>query len=81
MTRIITDAGKPNGICVSPDQKTLYVIANDNGSLDQVPDGERRNLAEGPDCDVARLRARARRHGQQSPRAGRLVPPMTAATA
>jgi gluconolactonase len=35
VTRIITDAGKPNGICVSPDQKTLYVIANDNGSLDQ----------------------------------------------
>jgi gluconolactonase len=30
--RIITDAGKPNGVCVSPDQKTLYVITNDNGS-------------------------------------------------
>jgi gluconolactonase len=30
--RIITDAGKPNGVCVSPDQKTLYVISNDNGS-------------------------------------------------
>jgi gluconolactonase len=30
--RIITDAGKPNGVCVSPDQKTLYVIAHDNGS-------------------------------------------------
>src|SRR5260370_4764704 len=35
VTRIITDAGKPNGIQVSPDQKTLYVISNDNGSLDQ----------------------------------------------
>src|SRR5258708_22047959 len=35
VTRLITDAGKPNGICVSPDQKTLYVIANDNGSLEQ----------------------------------------------
>jgi gluconolactonase len=31
--RIITDAGKPNGICVSPDQKTLYVVSNDNGSF------------------------------------------------
>jgi gluconolactonase len=30
--RIITDAGKPNGVCISPDQKTLYVISNDNGS-------------------------------------------------
>jgi gluconolactonase len=31
--RIITDASKPNGVCVSPDQKTLYVVNNDNGSL------------------------------------------------
>lgn len=30
--RIITDAGKPNGVAVSPDQKTLYVVSNDNGS-------------------------------------------------
>ena len=30
--RIITDAGKPNGVAVSPDQKTLYVVANDNGT-------------------------------------------------
>ncbi|MCH2693535.1 MAG: SMP-30/gluconolactonase/LRE family protein [Acidobacteriia bacterium] len=32
--RIITDAGKPNGVCISPDQKTLYVVSNDNGSTD-----------------------------------------------
>lgn len=32
ITRIITDAGKPNGVCVAPDQKTLYVVSNDNGS-------------------------------------------------
>lgn len=31
--RIITDAGKPNGVAVSPDQKTLYVVSNDNGSF------------------------------------------------
>ena len=38
--RIITDAGKPNGVAVSPNQKTLYVVSNDNGStgLDRVPD-------------------------------------------
>ena len=30
--RIITDAGKPNGVAISPDQKTLYVVSNDNGS-------------------------------------------------
>lgn len=31
--RIITDVGKPNGVCVSPDQKTLYVVSNDNGTF------------------------------------------------
>lgn len=30
--RIITDAGKPNGVAVSPDQETLYVVSNDNGA-------------------------------------------------
>ena len=30
--RIITDAGKANGVAVSPDQKTLYVVSNDNGT-------------------------------------------------
>ncbi len=37
--RIIADAGKPNGVCVSPDQKTLYVVSNDNGStgIGRVP--------------------------------------------
>jgi gluconolactonase len=30
--RIITNAGKPNGVAVSPDQKTLYVVSNDNGA-------------------------------------------------
>ena len=30
--RIITDAGKPNGVCVSPDQKSLYVVSNANGA-------------------------------------------------
>lgn len=32
VNRIITDAGKPNGVAISPDQKTLYVVSNDNGS-------------------------------------------------
>jgi gluconolactonase len=30
--RIITDAGKCNGVAVSPDQKSIYVVSNDNGS-------------------------------------------------
>lgn len=39
--RIITDAGKPNGVCISPDQKTLYVVSNDNGatSIDRLSKG------------------------------------------
>ena len=38
--RIIIDAGKPNGVCVSPDQNSLYVVSNDNGTtgLDRVPE-------------------------------------------
>ena len=32
IARIITDAGKANGVCVSPDQKSLYVVSNDNGA-------------------------------------------------
>ena len=38
--RIITDAGKPNGVCVSPDQRTLYVVSNDNGTtgMGRVPE-------------------------------------------
>jgi gluconolactonase len=30
--RVITDAGKCNGVVVSPDQKTLYVVSNENGT-------------------------------------------------
>lgn len=39
--RIITDAGKPNGVAISPDQKTLYVVTNDDGHLgfDRMPKG------------------------------------------
>jgi len=38
--RIITDAGKPNGVCVAPDQKTLYVVSNDNGNsgIGRIPE-------------------------------------------
>jgi len=41
VNRIITDAGKPNGVAVSPDQKTLYVVCNDDGlsGFDQLPKG------------------------------------------
>jgi gluconolactonase len=39
--RIITDAGKANGVAVSPDQKTLYVVSNDNGTtgMFRIPEG------------------------------------------
>ena len=35
---VVTDAGKPNGVAVSPDQKTLYVISHDNGAMGDLPD-------------------------------------------
>jgi gluconolactonase len=37
--RIVTDAGKPNGVLVSPDQKSLYAVSNDNGTwgIGRVP--------------------------------------------
>ena len=34
---IVADAGKPNGIAVSPDQATLYVAAHDNESFGDLP--------------------------------------------
>jgi gluconolactonase len=39
--RIITDASKPNGVALSPDQKTLYVVTNDDGHMgfDVMPKG------------------------------------------
>ena len=42
ISRIISDAGKCNGVAVSPDQKTLYVVSNDNGSMGigRVPEKE-----------------------------------------
>ena len=45
--RVITDAGKPNGVAVSPDQKMLYVVSNDNGSLDLQRLGEQEKSAKG----------------------------------
>lgn len=32
--RIITDAGKTNGVAVCPDEKHIFVVSNDNGGLD-----------------------------------------------
>ncbi|MFN0165307.1 MAG: SMP-30/gluconolactonase/LRE family protein [Bryobacteraceae bacterium] len=39
--RVVTDAGKPNGVALSPDEKTLYVVTNDDGTLgfDRLPAG------------------------------------------
>jgi gluconolactonase len=33
VTLAVTDAAKPNGVAVSPDQRTLYVGSNDSGSF------------------------------------------------
>ena len=41
VARVATDCGKCNGILISPDQKTMYIISNDNGWL------EFQNLKEG----------------------------------
>jgi sugar lactone lactonase YvrE len=32
VTRVIDDLERPNGLAVSPDQKTLYVVDNNNGA-------------------------------------------------
>ena len=44
ITRIITDAGKPNGVCVSPDNKKIYVVSNDNGTtrIEQLAQGQKK---------------------------------------
>ncbi len=46
--RIITDAGKANGVCVSPDQKTLYVVSNDNGgtAVERLSIGDEKAAAD-----------------------------------
>ena len=36
---VIANAGKPNGIVVSPDQRTLYVASTDNGATGPLPPG------------------------------------------
>jgi len=43
VTRIATDCGKCNGILVSPDQKTVYIVSNDNGFLafENMKEGEK----------------------------------------
>lgn len=45
--RILTDVGKPNGIVVSPDQKTLYVVSHDNGGTDLGRLGEGAKVLRG----------------------------------
>ena len=74
--RIITDAGKPQRRRVSPDQKTLYVVSNDNGIDRHRPaarQGRPGAAAQGPH-GPAGLRSVARRHGEVPQDAGRLRP-------
>ncbi len=35
----VTDAGKPNCVAISPDERTLHVVSNDNGQLDLIRNG------------------------------------------
>ncbi len=48
VTRIISDAGKPNGLMISPDQTRLYVVSNDNGALDFTRLGDNEATQRGP---------------------------------
>jgi gluconolactonase len=43
VSRVATDCGKCNGILISPDQKTLYIVSNDNGWLafENLKEGEK----------------------------------------
>ncbi len=43
VTRVATDCGKCNGILISPDQKTMYIVSNDNGFLafENMKEGEK----------------------------------------
>jgi gluconolactonase len=43
VSRVATDCGKCNGILISPDQKTVYIISNDNGWLafENLKEGEK----------------------------------------
>jgi len=43
VTRVATDCGKCNGILITPDQKTMYIISNDNGWLgfEYLKEGEK----------------------------------------
>ena len=43
VSRVATDCGKCNGILISPDQKTMYIVSNDNGWLafENLKEGEK----------------------------------------
>ena len=48
--RIITDAGKTNGVAICPDEKHIFVVSNDNGGLDfqSPPMEEGQGFYKGP---------------------------------
>lgn len=37
--QIVTDAGKPKGVAISPDEKTLYLVSNDKGRPHAIRNG------------------------------------------
>jgi gluconolactonase len=48
VTKLITDGGKTNGVLVSPDQQTLYVVSNDDGLFDFQRLKEGQTTTKGP---------------------------------
>ena len=46
--RIVTDAGKPNGVAISPDQRTLYIVSHDTGTtgINRLPAGAERQIGQ-----------------------------------
>ena len=46
--RIITDAGKTNGVAICPDEKHIFVVSNDNGGLDFLQLTEGQGFYKGP---------------------------------
>ncbi len=59
VSRVATDCGKCNGILISPDQKTIYIVSNDNGWLafENLKEGEKTlpgpHLLQAYDVDAA----------------------------
>ena len=66
LSAVVTDFSQPNGLCFSPDEKTLYIAESGSSHDDKVPSVIRRFAVEGGD-----LRAGERTYQQVAQVAGR----------